>query len=1031
MTRRVLRFCRQVLLAILVLLLAAGAGAWLWRLSLAERVAITLAQAQGITLALTVTELDLNHAAVEAIRVGDDRPIKVAAARVDYRLAKLLHGVIDRITADGLDADIVVDENGARLPALAGLDDGGGSGDPPPLPPVQLTKVRVTVDTPQGTVEASGDATVAPAADGQAVKSRFTARLGGNRLQGSLSATRATDGKLAGQLRLDGGTLSQGDIAAALASGNAMFEWNPAQEPLPRGNAELSLPSLRLRDLALGETSVRLISDGQSATADIATTTSGQRLIARVDLQDAAGPAPTAALVATLDLQSFAPFVDLPGRGRIEIDGFAALPPLAEISDLTDLPAEATIRIALAELDIQPLTDGTANAVLRARTTASGLIDVELIQPATLTGTLSEPLTVILQPTETPLASVDLASRQATGALRVQATASPSTATIETDYALAPDGAAWRLSLPDAKLSADELDLPDLTVTGLAASARNTVVNLGSDIAITAPTATMRIARWAAAGQTGALRADATDLAWNPDRYEAKAKVDLAVEKMANIDAALSLAGTGTTVEAYLDACASVRLPPRAIDDIKISSGTLRACPRGTLPLLRQNGDTTVNARLRPSQWRIETPATPLTAELAALDISGRQRGGTMSATVQGSGHRIVADTFQIAAEEIDVNATITGTDGAAKLSIGRIADRKAAPRFAPLRVTADATLAEKAIAANGTITDQKQRATVVFTAKHSIQSGKGNARLASEPPLAFAKGALQPTQLLPLLRGLVTSVDGLLDVQAKAAWDGDDLTSDATVEATAIAAQTPLAVLEGLNGKVAFTSLLPPQTAPRQKVTLAKLDVGLPLNDGQAEFTLRPDGKLELHELGWPWAGGRIRLADEVVDPLADTIAATLRVDDVDLAELARLMDNENVEITGRIGGTIPVEIVGDTVTIREARLASIGGGTIRYVSEGAEAIMDKGGAGSDMLIQALKDFRYDKLIATLDGETTGDLDLAIQVRGANPELYDGYPFELNFAVGGALVEMLRQGLAGYRIPDNIVRELRGEPKE
>ncbi|MEQ9642910.1 MAG: YdbH domain-containing protein [Alphaproteobacteria bacterium] len=1033
MTRRVLRFCRQVLLALLILLVLIGAAAWLWRLPLAERAAAMLAAAQGVSLDLTVTALELDHAAAEAIRIGTDRPIAIAAARVDYQLPQVLRGIVDRVSLDGLNAAIVIDNDGLRIPALANLDDAASSETAPlpPLPPIHLTKARLSVDTAQGTVEAAGNATLAAGTNGQTIEAQLAAGLGGNRLEGALTATRGVDGRLSGRLRLDGGALAQGDIAATLAKGEAIFEWDPASEPLPRGTADLALPGLRLRDVSLGETTLRLVSDGQSATADLVTATDAQRLVAHLDLQDAAGPAPTAALTAALELDGFAPFADLPGRGRVEVDGFAALPPLTELTGISDLPVEATVRIELADLTFPPLADGSATAALHARTTASGTVDVTLLEPAMLAGTLPEPIDVTLHLTEGPLARIDLATQRAAGTLNATVSVVPGTVALKSDYALVPEGEHWRLDLPEATASADSMDLPDMKLAGLDVMASDIAIRLGGAIAVTAPTVMLRAGRWRAQGYTGSARADASDLAWSPDGYGGKVRIGLDVQDTAKLDAALSISGRDETVEARLDDCATVTLPKLQLGDNTIAGGPARACPRGDLPLLRRDGDIAVNARLRPSQWRVETSASPVSVELAALDLAGRLVGKTWSARVSGSGHRVVADDLRIAAEDIALDASFAGDAGKAKLDIARIVDRQPAPRFAPLRLAANATLAANAVATEGTITDPKDRATIVFAAKHDLDTGKGDARLASEPPLAFAKDGLQPTQLLPLLRGLVTSVEGLLDIRAKAAWGGDELTSEATVEATAIGAQTPLAVLEGLNGKVAFTSLVPPQTAPRQTITLARLDIGLPLIDGEAEITLRPDGKLDLHKLGWPWAGGRIHLADEVIDPLADTIAATLRVDDVDLAELARLLENENVDITGRIGGTIPVEIKGDSVFIRDARLASIDGGTIRYVSQGAEAIMDKGGAGSELLIQALKDFRYDKLIATLNGETTGNLDLALQLRGANPELYDGYPFELNFAVGGALVEMLRQGLAGYRIPDNIVRELRGEPKQ
>ncbi len=43
----------------------------------------------------------------------------------------------------------------------------------------------------------------------------------------------------------------------------------------------------------------------------------------------------------------------------------------------------------------------------------------------------------------------------------------------------------------------------------------------------------------------------------------------------------------------------------------------------------------------------------------------------------------------------------------------------------------------------------------------------------------------------------------------------------------------------------------------------------------------------------------------------------------------------------------------------------------------------------------------------------------------GNNPGFYDGYPVEFNLNVSGALDRVLRQSLAGYRIPAAIEEQL------
>src|SRR5690606_25639737 len=113
-------------------------------------------------------------------------------------------------------------------------------------------------------------------------------------------------------------------------------------------------------------------------------------------------------------------------------------------------------------------------------------------------------------------------------------------------------------------------------------------------------------------------------------------------------------------------------------------------------------------------------------------------------------------------------------------------------------------------------------------------------------------------------------------------------------------------------------------------------------------------------------------------------------------------------------------------SVRIDKARLESDGGGTIRYVSGEAEAALRSGGKGTELLFAALRDFRYQSLVMEMDGSTTGDLDAVLHISGANPDLYDGYPVELNVNVGGPLMRLLQQGLDTYHPLEHVRREQR-----
>ena len=237
-------------------------------------------------------------------------------------------------------------------------------------------------------------------------------------------------------------------------------------------------------------------------------------------------------------------------------------------------------------------------------------------------------------------------------------------------------------------------------------------------------------------------------------------------------------------------------------------------------------------------------------------------------------------------------------------------------------------------------------------------------------------------------------------------------------------ALSTPVADLAGIDAKVIFDSLWPLSTPPGQTVTIAAADVGVPLSGIAARFQVLREGTVLVEHAGWPWAGGTIETRDVRFTPGAERHNLTLEVRDVDLASLVTMIDLEGLAGSGRLSGRIPVEVVGDTPYIRHGHLSTAqGGGVISYASESTDATLRNSGAGGELLADALKDFRYTEVSMDIDGETTGPIDVRLRVAGANPDLYDGHPIELNVNVEGDLGQLLRAGTVGST--ENIRRQI------
>jgi len=144
-----------------------------------------------------------------------------------------------------------------------------------------------------------------------------------------------------------------------------------------------------------------------------------------------------------------------------------------------------------------------------------------------------------------------------------------------------------------------------------------------------------------------------------------------------------------------------------------------------------------------------------------------------------------------------------------------------------------------------------------------------------------------------------------------------------------------------------------------------------------------------------------------------------------VDLGRLLELAAIDGLTATGTLAGKLPVSIDGDDLIISGAQLKADGPGLLRYTPEESPAALSSGGTSVEIALQALSNFHYTDLTLTLDRAADGETNALMQVKGSNPDFYDGYPVEFNLNVTGKLDQILDRSLAGYRVPDDIRRRL------
>jgi len=120
-----------------------------------------------------------------------------------------------------------------------------------------------------------------------------------------------------------------------------------------------------------------------------------------------------------------------------------------------------------------------------------------------------------------------------------------------------------------------------------------------------------------------------------------------------------------------------------------------------------------------------------------------------------------------------------------------------------------------------------------------------------------------------------------------------------------------------------------------------------------------------------------------------ADETEVALYLRDVDAATLISELKVPDLEATGRIEGAFPLRLTRQSAIVTNGVLRAAGGGRIAYTGQAGQATEGV----TRVAFDALRDFRYEELALTLNGDLNGEVVSDIQFTGENA----GEPIDLS----------------------------------
>jgi hypothetical protein len=321
---------------------------------------------------------------------------------------------------------------------------------------------------------------------------------------------------------------------------------------------------------------------------------------------------------------------------------------------------------------------------------------------------------------------------------------------------------------------------------------------------------------------------------------------------------------------------------------------------------------------------------------------------------------------------------------GTATVTSGQISDRAASPRFKPLLGTGTASLANGVWRGRFAATDLKKTVLGEVTFAHTMATGAGTAHIAA-PKLSFSPDKLQPEDLSPLLVAF-RRAEGAVDFSGDLNWTRDTMTSRGTLAINSLDFLTPLGRAHAVKTRLEFTSLLPPQTAPGQELTISRIDWTLPFTAVDLRFSFTP-ASIKVDALSSGWAEGHASLMPFAVN-LAEPgkIAGTATLQSVSLQSLITASNlSGKVKLEGKVSAYIPFTVGPEGIRIVNGSIAADGPGRLsvsRSVwAQGDAAISSN--AVQDFAYQALENLAFDSLSADLNSVSNGRLQIVFHVKG------------------------------------------------
>jgi len=998
----------------------AGLGLYLFRVPLIDSLLIGQLTRLGVLVnSLTVEEVSLNELVLGKLSLGAANELRADRINVTWALPGLFKGELQTVGIGGLLLSLDLTGENPPLGSLQKLIGNGGDNESNKFPRVSLLDARVDLHTASGdfTVNLNGD--IKPGSADKilvAINIETTAEPG--HVTADLTATLEADGKLQGVLTISEAALSLSDINISGIRGKSSFEWRDSQPQSISADlvlSHISLPGVWPQDEAFeqGEITVQMNATDALVKGELFAAEHTSELAFSVALNDyrqqpgivadvsaevradsviwrfsglpqpgkgsasltvrADGKAP-ASLTAGDNWRSWLRHSKLQGQGILRLDGLDFAQKVADLNAAVEIKTE--------------WADGLGKFTLaeNSKVEASGL-DADWVERIGIPVAL---LTGLKRDTKLRINSKGENRANLAIGTKADGTQMDFATDLELIFAKSRAGIRARAGVTlDRQNQVTAFKLAEVNVISSGFKyAGNTIDKLTLSASL----------QGSADAWAGEL-----DLAADLKRFR--------LEQLDAIDASvilpmrvsfkqqgglLSLRKPGQMTVAELAPFEAVRVKGPLILNLPGSDIRFARGPRG---LSLENQITLQPGNFTLLVNRDGAPALEMEIRPGKITHTGRmETTGEINGKSIISAAGITLPQYQMQLEDITttISHAESGERQLADFSIARLQHLAPKPYFAPISLTGNVKLESRRLSVDA-LGGIPGKPYLKLAAVHGLDTGEGNLKL-DIAPLTFSPGALQPVALFPDL-AMLKSVSGSASASNHISWLKTGIESGAEINIQKLSFTQDGTTVSGLSAALQLTDLLSPKSPPQQKITVRRIDPGVAMEDMEIIYGIQGTGstQLAIDRARLSMIGGTLSTGPVVIDPLSSSTSLVLKMADLDLEALFRLIDVEGLAGDGRLDGSMPLTLKKDSVSIEDGVLAANRPGILRLKSEKVSNLLAGSAEDVDLLLQALTEFHYTELILKMNNSANNDLLTTLSLLGNNPNVLEGRLFRLN----------------------------------